>query len=115
MKITNNIAAGCKFGGFIAPGHDCGDSRSTKFRNNVAHSNNGAGAYIYPDVAGNRHDRCYEGSHFTGYKNNLPCVVTHYPTLEMIFHDITCIDNELGINLQTAGDNDKILIRFYDS
>ena len=71
LKITNNIAAGCKFGGFIAPGHDCGDSQSTKFRNNVAHSSNGAGAYIYPDVAGKRHDRCYEGSHFTGYKNTL--------------------------------------------
>ena len=33
----------------------------------------------------------------------------------MIMHDITCIDNEKGINLQTAGDNDEILIRFYDS
>ena len=115
LKITNNIAAGCKFGGFIAPGHDCGDSQSTKFRNNVAHSSNGAGAYIYPDVSGNRHDKCYEGSHFTGYKNTLQCVVTHYSTLEMIMHDITCIDNERGINLQTAGDNDEILIRFYDS
>lgn len=80
LKITNNIAAGCKFGGFIAPGHDCGDSTSTKFRNNVAHSSNGAGAYIYPDVAGSNHAKCYEGSHFTAYKNTLQCVETHYPT-----------------------------------
>lgn len=115
LEITNNIAAGCKFGGFIAPGHDCDDRSSVKFKNNVAHSSNGAGAYIYPDIAGKRHDRCYEGSNFAAYKNQLQCVVTHYPTLEMRMHDITCIDNERGINLQTAGDNDDIKIKFYDS
>ena len=69
LKITNNIAAGCKFGGFIAPGHNCDDSGSTKFRDNVAHSSNGSGAYIYPDVSGARHSKCYEGSHFAAYKN----------------------------------------------
>lgn len=26
LSIVNNIAAGCKFGGFIAPGHDCDDT-----------------------------------------------------------------------------------------
>lgn len=115
LQITNNIAAGCKYGGFIAPGKDCDDTSSLKFKNNVAHSSNGAGAYIYPDVAGNRHDKCYEGSHFAAYKNTLQCVVTHYPTKEMRMHDITCIDNERGINLQTAGDNDEIQIKFYNS
>ena len=69
LQITNNIAAGCKFGGFIAPGHDCDDRTSLKFKNNVAHSSNGAGAYIYPDVSGKSHSKCYEGSHFTAYKN----------------------------------------------
>lgn len=115
LSIVNNIAAGCKFGGFIAPGHDCDDSGQQKFRNNVAHSSNGAGAYIYPDVAGKDHGKCYEGSHFAAYKNTLQCVVAHYPTVDMRMHDITCIDNERGINLQTAGDNDEISIRFYDS
>lgn len=115
LEITDNIAAGCKFGGFLAPGHDCGDTSSVKFRNNVAHSSNGAGAYIYPDVAGNRHDKCYEGSHFTAYKNQLQCVVTHYITEEIRMHDITCIDNERGINLQTGGDKDDIKITFSDS
>jgi len=71
LQITNNIAAGCKFGGFIAPGHDCGDTSSVKFRNNVAHSSNGAGAYIYPDPSVSSHSKCYEGSHFTAYKNQL--------------------------------------------
>lgn len=30
-------------------------------------------------------------------------------------HDITCIDNTKGMNLQTAGDADDIKIHFYDS
>jgi len=25
IVVQNNIAAGCKFAGFIAPGHKCGD------------------------------------------------------------------------------------------
>ena len=49
LTITNNIAAGCKFAGYIAPGHDCGDANSNRFRNNVAHSAKGAGAAVYPD------------------------------------------------------------------
>ena len=115
IEITGNTAAGCKFGGFIAPGHDCGETDSVTFRDNVAHSTEGAGAYIYPNPAGNSHAKCYEGSHFAGYKNTLQCVVTHYPTTEMRMRDLTCIDNGKGVNLQTAGDNDDILIKLSDS
>ena len=69
LKIVDNIAAGCVFGGFVAPGNDCGDTESQKFRGNIAHSNDGAGAYIYPDKFSSSHGSCYEGSHFAGYKN----------------------------------------------
>jgi hypothetical protein len=68
-SITNSIAAGCMYGGFVAPGHDCGETDSIKFRDNVAHSIAGAGAYIYPDPAVAGHSTCYEGSHFSAYKN----------------------------------------------
>lgn len=116
ITVTNNIAAGCKFAGFIAPGHDCDDSSSTKFRDNVSHSNLGVGAAIYPDNnLGRQHGKCYEMSHFKGYKTTLPCLATHYPTKEMRAHDITCIDSQKGINLQTAGDGDDIVIKLYDS
>lgn len=115
LQVTDNIAAGCKFGGFIAPGHDCDQTDSQKFKNNVAHSSNGAGAYIYPDSASSSHSKCYEGSHFTGYKNQLQCIATHYSTREMRFHDITCIDNAKGINLQTAGEANELKIKFSDS
>ena len=33
----------------------------------------------------------------------------------MRVHDITCIDTQLGISLQTAGEGDEKLIKFYDS
>lgn len=66
--MTGNIAAGCPYGGFVAPGHDC-DATDSTFRDNTAHSNDGSGAYIYPDPAKSSHTNCYEGSHFNSYKN----------------------------------------------
>lgn len=81
----------------------------------MAHSSNGSGAYIYPDMAVPEHSKCYEGSHFAGYKNTLQCVTAHYVTKDMRMHDMTCIDNQKGVSLQTGQDNDKISIRLYDS
>ena len=49
--ITNSIAAGCAYAGFVAPGHRCKENDSQVFRNNVAHSSERAGAHIYPDPA----------------------------------------------------------------
>ena len=54
-------------------------------------------------------------SHFKAYKTTLPCLATHYQTNEMIAHDITCIDTEKGVSLQTAGGGDSKLIKLYDS
>lgn len=99
IQIKNNIAAGCKFGGFIVPGYDCDHSLSYSFRDNVAHSSEGSGAYIYPDKYNSDHAKCYQGSHFTGYKNTQQCVVTHYASKEIRMHHLTCIDNQKGINL----------------
>lgn len=47
MTFMNNIAAGCPFAGFIAPGHNCDDSSQVHFKDNVAHSVGGYGAYVY--------------------------------------------------------------------
>lgn len=117
MKITNNVAAGCLFAGFIAPGHDCDDNLNVRFRDNVAHSitGAGAGALIYPDPLGRSHSKCYELSHFSAYKTQTACVATHYSTAEMRAHDMTCIDSQKGISLQTAGESDERIIKFYDS
>lgn len=68
IRLTNSIAAGCPFAGFIAPGHECGESDTQdNFRGNVAHSVDGSGGHITP--VSNSHKTCYEGSHFTAYKN----------------------------------------------
>jgi hypothetical protein len=108
VSITNNVAAGCLFSGFIAPGYNCDDTTSTAFKDNIAHSIKGTGANIYADdVNGSNHGTCYELSHFKAYKTEQPCVATHYHTVEMRAHDITCIDAQLGINLQTAGEGDN--------
>lgn len=116
LTITNNIAAGCKFAGYLAPGHDCDDTSSKRFRNNISHSNKGVGAAVMPDgKVGKNHNSCYEMSHFKAYKTTLPCLAAFYGTKEMRAHDITCIDAEKGVSLQTAGDGEDIMIKFYDS
>jgi hypothetical protein len=116
VTIQNNLAAGCKFSGFIAPGYDCDVTTSTHFKDNVAHSIEGTGALVYPDdVNGNNHNGCYEISHFKAYKTTLPCLGAHYATHEMRAHDITCIDAEKGISLQTGVEGTGMVIKFSNS
>jgi hypothetical protein len=115
MQITGNVAAGCKFAGFIAPGHDCGDTTSMVFKDNVSHSNKGTGANVYPNQFAASHSTCYEMSHFAAYKTQLPCLATHYSTSEMRARDITCIDSEKGINLQTGREADELTISLSNS
>jgi len=73
MTITNNIAAGVDYAGFIAQAHNCGDYSSKSFKGNVAHSvggfKAGHGAMIYPDPSKSSQKTCFEGSYFTAYKN----------------------------------------------
>ena len=40
LKVRNNLVAGAVYGGFVMPGHDCGD-RSGRYSGNVAHSIHG--------------------------------------------------------------------------
>lgn len=109
--ITNSIAAGCAFAGFVAPGHDCGDSASSnKFRGNVAHSGERVGAHIYPDPAISSHSSCYEGSNFAAYKNRDGGLTTMYNTQDLRMRDMTFIDNKSGVCLQTAGERENIKI-----
>jgi len=116
VTFTDNIAAGCMFAGFVAPGHECGDDEQQSFRNNVAHSSAGYGAYLYPNPAHKTTKKCFEISHFAAYKNKEPCVVTFLNTEEHRAHDLTCIDNEKGISLNTAEmERDEVLISLSDS
>lgn len=112
--MTNSIAAGCAFAGFVAPGHDCDDTASTKFRGNVAHSNERVGAHIYPDPAAASHSACYEGSFFMAYKNRECGVSTMYQTMDLRMNNMVFVDNQMGVSLQTAGEREKIQILMRD-
>lgn len=72
-SVTNSIVAGCPYAGFIAVGYSCndpvGESTTNVFKNNVAHSSNGSGFCIFPDIALNQNN-CYQGSHLFAYKND---------------------------------------------
>lgn len=86
----------------------------------MAHSiggnNGGYGAYIYANPADSKSSKCFELSHFTGYKCQSVCVVTFVPTEDHRAHDLTCIDNTVGISLNTAGgERDEVEISMWDS
>lgn len=102
--------------GFLVPGNDCGDTESTKFRDNVSHSIAGSGALVYPDVVdGKNQDECYEMSHIAVYKTTWPGVAALYFTKEVRAHDITSIDCQKGISLNTGREGDDLKIKLYDS
>jgi hypothetical protein len=113
-SVTNSVAVGCAFAGFIAPGNDCGDTVSTKFRNNVAHSNERTGAHIYPDPSSSKSATCYEGSYFAAYKNRDGGLTTMYSTADLRMHDMVFIDNQNGVCLQAAGERDLVQISMKD-
>lgn len=106
VHVLNSNAVGCTYAGFVVPGHDCDDSENQdKFRNNVAHSIDGGGAFIFPDVTGNGHSACYEGSHFSAYKCDFTGLATHFTAQEIRMVDMTMIDNVLGITILADGDS----------
>ena len=103
VSITDSIAAGCPFAGFVAPAHRCEDLNSQKFTYNVAHSVDGVGAYIYPDPTDSTQKTCMEASYFFGYKNAGACLATFAKTDDLRVHDLSCIDNVEGLSLITTG------------
>ena len=113
-SLTNSIAAGCAYAGFIAPGHACDDNDSTIFRGNVAHSGERVGAHIYPNPAISSSSSCYKGSHFSAYKNRDGGLTTMYDTANLQMHDMTFIDNAKGVCLQTGGERERIIIEMKD-
>ena len=92
-KIQNNIAAGCMFAGFVAPGYVECDGDNSNFKDNVAHSSSRYGLYAYANPVGTKNADCVEWSHFAGYKTQEACAVSYVPgTALQKAHHITCID-----------------------
>ena len=116
-SITNSIVTGVMYGGYVVPGHDCGDTNTSgfKFYNNVAHSIDGSGAYIFPDPASSKSASCYEGSHFSAYKTREPPVTTHYTSNEIRMTNMVFIDNAVGLSLQIGKPGDDLWIKLSDT
>ena len=115
-KFSNNIAAGCAFAGFIAPGYyTCGDG-GENFKNNIAHSSNMVGLYAYAAPTGTDNANCVEFSHFSAYKTQEACLVSFIDTKEQKAHHITCIDVQQGVSLNTGlQERDTATITLEDS
>jgi len=121
LVITDNIVAGAAHAGFIAPGHDCGDTAQKSFRGNVAHSvqghKGGHGVYAFPNPASPTHSTCYEVSHFSAYKNYLQGAMGYGITKHQIFSNMHMVDNILGVGMMIAGksfDYDEQLMEMKD-
>lgn len=120
IKVTNNIAAGLFYAGFIVRGQNCGDGKVDTFRNNVAHSIGGEkmghGAVIYPKPLGHRftgQPECFEGSYFAAYKCYYQGVMSYFKTNEVRLHHMTMLDNRQGMTAGLGGgdyDHNKIVI-----
>ena len=110
MIFESNIAAGCPYAGFVAPGHDCDlTDASRNFKNNVAHSVGGYGAYVYKNPASATQSKCFEASNFAAYKTSEPCAVSLVPTLEHRASNFTCIDVEKGLSLGTGDQEAEVV------
>lgn len=97
------------------PGHKCDDTTSIVFKNNVAHSIAGSGAYIFPDPAIPTSSNCYEGSHFSAYKNAGTPLTTFYSTNEVRIRNMLFVDNFKGVSLMVGREGSDVKIRMYDS
>lgn len=113
--MTNNIAAGSNFAGFIVMAHNCGDYSTRKFKDNVAHSiagsMGGAGALIYPDPNSPSHGGCFEGSYFAAYKCYYQGVYTYYKGQSVSISHMTMIDNRQGFGASLGHNNERRPVR----
>ena len=101
ISVTNNIAGGVAYAGFLAPAHACGEaSTQTVFRDNVAHSSEstsaGEGLVTFPNPADESHGTCYEASHFSAYKINVAAVNSFQKTHKTVLSQMTLVDNHYG-------------------
>jgi len=101
ISVTNNLAGGVVYAGFVGTlAHTCGDTTSTSFKNNIAHSvkgiSSGAGAYInkVPSDAGQA--TCMEISDFKAYKTYYTPFFSYGETKKIIINRMTFIDNRVG-------------------
>lgn len=113
------MAAGGVYGGFVIPGHDCGDY-SSKYEGNVAHSikgiKSGHGLYMKNHPS---QPECTEFSNFKAYKCYYNGAFAYPNSKRMVLSSMTLVDNREGMGANIANganeyDFDNIDITFND-
>jgi hypothetical protein len=66
----------------------------------------GVGGGIYPDKTNSNHADCYEGSHFSAYKNAFEGMWSFYTGKKLIYSDIIMVDNVRGVAMMMTGGDD---------
>jgi hypothetical protein len=95
-NIINNIVAAVPFAGYVVYGHKCGDANQQTFRNNIAHSNIGLGAVVFPDPSDSTQSTCMQASWFIGYKNNEDAILSIFATTTVYYINMIFVDNVIG-------------------
>lgn len=120
ISVTNNIAGGVTYAGFVVPGNECGEDAQFRIRDNVAHSSDGdvsgEGLIVFPSKADYpSHKNCYQASHFSGYKLTMAGANSYYSSEKVVMSDMTLVDNHYGfaVNIICPGDyaENEIVIR----
>lgn len=96
VTVTNNIAAGGIYAGFVVAGHACGDYENRKFYGNVAHSiagpDMGYGIIVYNNGDPGL-DECIESSGNAAYKNYWHGIYYYQESKKVKITSNTFIDN----------------------
>jgi len=112
VYVTDNIAAGSAYAGFVAPTYACGDQKTQNFfRNNVAHSidsptsKGGTGIITYTNKGVDSHSKCLETSNNAAYKCTLNGFFSIPATDHAVVTNMTVMDNGQGFGTRVgAGD-----------
>jgi len=105
MEVHDNIVGGALYAGFIAAGHKCDAKPGLKFYNNIGHSVDGVGAFVYPDSSDSTSSKCFEVSHFKGYKNIREGAFSYFKSSKVIYRHMTMVDNLKGFTVMSSGNN----------
>lgn len=102
MFVRNNLVAGSVYGGFVMPGHDCGDT-SGRYSGNVAHSIHGmkSGNGLFIKNAPSQTE-CTEFSNFKAYKCYYQGAFAYPDSKTLIFQNMTMVDNREGFGANIA-------------
>lgn len=114
VTVTNNIASGGVYAGFIAPGYPCGDTSEQVMKSgNLAHSIDGEGWVMY-STGSTDEQTCWQASGFTSYKTTGAGALGVVKTNKMIVNDMIIIDAGKGLTVNHGGIDGYALVSLFE-